>query len=758
MDSVDSASLTLDLGQPDSAKVNAWKRMPECDEFVGARRSKHTAIAYKGAIYVFGGDNGKSMLNDLVRYDVQEKSWGRALSLDAPPPRYHHTASLYNGSMFIFGGYTGDIHSNSNLTNKNDLHEYKFGSGQWVEWKFTSRKPVARAAHGAAVYSDKLWIFAGYDGNARLNDMWTVSLQGPHHYSRQWQQVEQDGTLPPTCCNFALAVCEDHMYVFSGQSGAKITNHLYQFNFTTHVWSRVSTDHIVRGGPQPPKKRYGHTMVTFNRCLYIFGGATGQILPNDIHCFDLNKKTWDIIIPADISATPTGRLFHAATVVGDALYIFGGTVDNNVRSSEIFKFQFSTYPKCTLLSDFERLLTEAQFCDISFLIGPEAEEVRAHCAFVAARSPILRARLLECETNSDTGMRQLVFPGTSVQAFKFLLSYIYCDAIHPTRNGEDPAAPAVIRTMTDVYNLSCELSMKRLEMLCIRYLQCHINLSNVLAALTYSSSLNLSYIKEYCMRFIVKGGNSKEIVMSTEFEELPKSLIVEIVRSSLNQPVMMLALSGSTGQLTDAPDANNIINDMRLFLASQGSQFCDIILMLDEEKIPAHKAILAARSRYFEAMFRNFMPSNNCVNIAIGDMVPSKQAFNSLLRYIYYGDVCMPPADSLYLFPAPHFYNFTNNRLQAYCKQNLEMNVSTENVVQVLETAHGIGAGDMKRHALDMIVHRFNTVAKLPQLRLLSKELLLEIIDTLAQCDRNNSHGIHQDMVTDTEYPNQAPL
>ena len=41
-------------------------------------------------------------------------------------------------------------------------------------WSF--RRPVARAAHGAAVYGWKLWIFAGYDGNARLNDMWTVSL------------------------------------------------------------------------------------------------------------------------------------------------------------------------------------------------------------------------------------------------------------------------------------------------------------------------------------------------------------------------------------------------------------------------------------------------------------------------------------------------------------------------------------------------------------------------------------------------------
>ena len=43
--------------------------------------------------------------------------------------------------------------------------------------------------------------------------------------------------------------------------------------------------------------------------------------------------------PADVAATPTGRLFHAATVVEDAMYIFGGTIDNNVRSSEIFKFQ-----------------------------------------------------------------------------------------------------------------------------------------------------------------------------------------------------------------------------------------------------------------------------------------------------------------------------------------------------------------------------------------------------------------------------------
>lgn len=117
------------------------------------------------------------MLNDLIRFDVKDKSWGRAFATGNPPiARYHHSAVVHENSMFVFGGYTGDIHSNSNLANKNDLFEYKFQTGQWVDWKFIGKTPVPRSAHGAAVYDNKLWIYAGYDGNARLNDMWTMSL------------------------------------------------------------------------------------------------------------------------------------------------------------------------------------------------------------------------------------------------------------------------------------------------------------------------------------------------------------------------------------------------------------------------------------------------------------------------------------------------------------------------------------------------------------------------------------------------------
>lgn len=102
----------------------------------------------------------------------------------------------------------------------------------------------------------------------RLNDMWTISLQDREHAC--WEeasivhfsivlspdagqqqttiaacfntffpggcfQIDQSGEIPPSCCNFPVAVCKDKMFVFSGQSGAKITNNLFQFEFKGHM-------------------------------------------------------------------------------------------------------------------------------------------------------------------------------------------------------------------------------------------------------------------------------------------------------------------------------------------------------------------------------------------------------------------------------------------------------------------------------------------------------------------------------------------
>ena len=92
----------------------------------------------------------------------------------------------------------------------------------------------------------------------------------------------------------------------------------------------------------------------------------------------------------------------------------------------------------------------------------------------------------------------------------------------------------------------------------------------------------------------------------------------------------------------------------------------------------------------------------------------------------------MPPEDSLYLFQAPNFYGFTNNRLQAFCKHNLEHNIYSQNVLQILEASDKMNVPDIKNFALGMIVRDFTQVARLPKMQMLSRELLLEIIEALA--------------------------
>ncbi|XP_009877438.1 PREDICTED: leucine-zipper-like transcriptional regulator 1, partial [Apaloderma vittatum] len=277
----------------------------------------------------------------------------------------------------------------------------------------------------------------------------------------------------------------------------------------------------------------------------------------------------------------------------------------------------------------------------------------------------------------------------------------------------------------DVYKLALNFKLSRLEQLCLQYIEASVDLQNVLIVCENANKLQLDQLKEHCLNFVVKESHFNQVIMMKEFEHLSSSLIVEIVRRKQQPPVRT-----HSDQPLDI--GTSLIQDMKAYLEGAGTEFCDIILLLDGYPRPAHKAILAARSSYFEAMFRSFMPEDGQVNISIGEMVPSKQAFESMLRYIYYGEVNMPPEDSLYLFAAPYYYGFSNNRLQAYCKQNLEMNVTVENVLQILEAADKTQALDMKRHCLHIIVHQFTKVSKLPNLRSLSQLLLLDIIESLA--------------------------
>ncbi|EDO29158.1 predicted protein, partial [Nematostella vectensis] len=363
---------------------------------------------------------------------------------------------------------------------------------------------------------------------------------------------------------------------------------------------------------------------------------------------------------------PTGRLFHAGVRIDDAFFIFGGTIDNNVRSGELYRFQLVSYPRCTLRDDFGRLLGSQQFCDMVFVVGEDDKIFPAHTALVAARSPWLRRHLLHLKetiqviqpryfpkahpnvgfqgSGEEEGQIEIRLHDAHPRAFEITLHYMYTDSIYSLV--KDVNGSEAISLMMDVYGLAVKLEIGSFEHLCVQYIEASITQDNVLVALERAARLQLESLKEFCLRFIVREANYSSIIMSKEFESVPRDLMVDIIRRRQAHPQVRTLEQAMTG-----------------FLCS-GQDFHDITLKVDGNPVGAHKAILAARCSYFEAMFRSFMPENNTVTITIGETVPSQKAFDSLLKYIYFGNVTMPPEDSLYLLSAPFFFGFTNNRLQ----------------------------------------------------------------------------------------------
>lgn len=39
-------------------------------------------------------------------------------------------------------------------------------------------------------------------------------------------------------------------------------------------------------------------MVAFDRHLYVFGGAADNTLPNELHSYDVDSQTWEVIQPS----------------------------------------------------------------------------------------------------------------------------------------------------------------------------------------------------------------------------------------------------------------------------------------------------------------------------------------------------------------------------------------------------------------------------------------------------------------------------
>ncbi|KAM3916280.1 leucine-zipper-like transcriptional regulator 1 homolog [Leptodactylus fuscus] len=257
----------------------AWEPLTRREK-VPCDRFKHAAVAYNGFVYIHGGRQD-SVLGDFWRYSLALGRWEQLPSCRQAPDKLEgHSMVAHEGVLYIFGGMV-DFAANWENT---PLWMYSIETRRWCEVKVQQgqeNRPTNRKGHSAVVYQSAMFVYGGY---------------------------------------FDIAGAVEEFWVFY---------------FDTQKWSQLSP-HTRGMGPGP---RHGHSCVTHNAAMFLFGGLKNMAEQNDFWRFDFRRHNWSVI---KTSFGPPKLVGHGCVVHRGCLWIVGGGLPSRTPAHNLWKYQFAS--------------------------------------------------------------------------------------------------------------------------------------------------------------------------------------------------------------------------------------------------------------------------------------------------------------------------------------------------------------------------------------------------------------------------------
>ena len=191
----------------------------------------------------------------------------------------NHSAIPYKGSLYIFGGYDG-------TRNHDTLFAFNLATQELTLVTTIGTVPKRRNGHSATLVGkfcstkigDKLYVIGGWLGAGPLAafDICVLDME-----ALEWFQPDYLGESPGACNMHTADLYKGQIYVFRGGNGRDYLNDLHALNVRTFAWRKVNAK-----GKYPPE-RANHSSSLMGNKLYIFGGWNGYKRLNDMHMIDL---------------------------------------------------------------------------------------------------------------------------------------------------------------------------------------------------------------------------------------------------------------------------------------------------------------------------------------------------------------------------------------------------------------------------------------------------------------------------------------
>lgn len=630
----------------------------------------------------------------------------------APPPP---VAVVIGGGVYETGNH--DFHMNNarsaqppdSDTPSQQLFNQKEGWTQVSTNPATSgRPPCQRSLHAAAVLRDSLYVFGGYDGLHRVNDLYEF-----HFPSRSWRQVITLGSLSnadehtrtqvgmgvvtatgqvPSPRDRHTAVTHGStFYVFGGFDGTSRVSDLFGFDVDLMAWREVrprmmattmannnvgnyvAAENLLQPHPAlgvenergavlqsqfhpPPSPRHSHAAVVYRNCMYIFGGYDGSYR-SDFHKFDFDQLTWKPV-PA-IGRSPRARYRSTACVLRDTMILFGGH-DGTRHLADVHLFDFQS---------------QAWSCLVAQGVPPLPRDSHVSVSY--------KDSMYVFGGSTGSAMNDLFELNFHPSQQEFTQADAPVEDGQGPEEGERPSA-LVIQDHVPISARWRQIPIVSGGMAVHRF--CHVG----------------SVHKGFLYIFGGYDGSSR---------------LNDFVKYDLAADTVLDA---------DIPPST-ILSDLRSFLDDDDVlSFADLTVMVEGVNVCCHKVMLL-RCPYFRAMLLSDMAESTQSVVHLTTV--RHGIFTAVLEYLYTDNVVIPLDSAMELFVAADCFQIP--RLQAMCERRLLASMTVENAASIFHAADVHSATSLRDKALSYILSHFESVSKTATFEIMARsnvDLVFEIL------------------------------
>ena len=278
----------------DSVEMFNWReRTWSLLQSMPKKRHGATSFVYNNQVVIAGGFcAGSGYVDDMIKMNVDphpdlSTHWSEC-PVKLPTKMEWHSSVLYSDKLMVTGGYDGNAISDK-------IHEVQVVPPYTV--KTLSRMPEPRRDHCTEIFDDSLLILGGTTTGSHQNNLSSVVL-----YDIKNNVCKQLAPLPYEISNMATVRWGDNVVVIGGvDERGNILNTVIMHNVKTE------RSHML---PPMRCKRWGCTAVIVGNNIVVLGGYGEQGKLKSVESFNFESYTWQ-----ELPEMSQARVWHTAVVV-----------------------------------------------------------------------------------------------------------------------------------------------------------------------------------------------------------------------------------------------------------------------------------------------------------------------------------------------------------------------------------------------------------------------------------------------------------